>query len=85
MAVNGVLDNSCGRPDTGEPRTNLGGDEWASERPKNSAWDSVALGKDHDTAYRTGLLRALHDVDPDMLVNIEHDDTPNSAASEVSP
>jgi sugar phosphate isomerase/epimerase len=35
----------------------------------------VALGKGHDAAYWTEFLRALHDVDPDMLVNIEHEDT----------
>ena len=57
-----------------ESRTNLGGDEWANEWPKNSAWDFVALGKGHDTAFWTEFLRALHEVDPDMLVNIEHED-----------
>ena len=55
-------------------RTNLGGDEWANEWPKDAAWDFVALGKGHDTAYWTEFLRALHEVDPDMLVNIEHED-----------
>ncbi|HKU31925.1 MAG TPA: sugar phosphate isomerase/epimerase, partial [Arthrobacter sp.] len=53
----------------------LGGNEWANEWPKNSAWDFVALGRGHDTAYWTEFLRALHDVDPGMLVNIEHEDT----------
>jgi len=55
--------------------TNLGGDEWANEWPKDSAWDFVALGKGHDTAYWTEFLRALYEVDPDMFVNIEHEDT----------
>jgi len=71
----GVLDNSFRRLSPDEPRTNLGGDEWANEWPKNSAWDFVALGKGHDTAFWTDFLQALHDVDPDMLVNIEHEDT----------
>ena len=57
-----------------KPRTNLGGDEWANEWPKDSAWDFVALGRGHDTAYWTEFLRALYEVDPDMLVNIEHED-----------
>ncbi len=73
-ALNGVLDNSFRRLGADEPRTNLGGDEWANEWPKQSAWDFVALGKGHDTEYWTEFLRALHEVDPDMLVNIEHED-----------
>jgi sugar phosphate isomerase/epimerase len=73
-ALNGVLDNSFRRLSPDEPRTNLGGDEWANEWPKNSAWDFVALGKGHDTAFWTEFLRALYEVDPDMLVNIEHED-----------
>jgi sugar phosphate isomerase/epimerase len=34
----------------------------------------VAVGRGHDTAYWTEFLRALGDVDPDMPVNIEHED-----------
>ena len=70
----GVLDNSFRRLSPEESRTNLGGDEWANECPKDSAWDFVALGRGHDTAYWTEFLRALYEVDPDMLVNIEHED-----------
>ncbi|MFP5311987.1 MAG: sugar phosphate isomerase/epimerase family protein, partial [Actinomycetes bacterium] len=73
-ALYGVLDNSFRRLSPEEERTNLGGDEWANEWPKKSAWDFVALGRGHDTAYWTEFLRALHDVDPNMLVNIEHED-----------
>jgi len=73
-AVNGVLDNSFRRLSPDEPRTNLGGDEWANEWPKPAAWDFVALGKGHDVAYWTAFLAALRDVDPDMWVNIEHED-----------
>ena len=74
-AVYGVLDNRFRRLSPKENRTNLGGDEWANEWPRPAAWDFVALGKGHDTAYWTEFLRALHEVDPDMLVNIEHEDT----------
>lgn len=74
-ALYGVLDNSFRRLSPEENRTNLGGDEWANEWPKNSAWDFVALGRGHDTAFWTEFLRALHEVDPNMLVNIEHEDT----------
>lgn len=73
-ALYGVLDNSFRRLSPDEDRTNLGGDEWANEWPRNSAWDFVALGRGHDTAYWTEFLRALHEVDPEMLVNIEHED-----------
>ena len=71
----GVLDNSFRKLSADEPRTNLGGDEWANEWPSKSAWDFVALGKGHDVAFWTEFLRALQDVDPNMLVNIEHEDT----------
>ena len=52
-AVYGVLDNSFRRLSPDEPRVNLGGDEWANEWPKNSAWDFVALGSGHDAAFWT--------------------------------
>lgn len=73
-ALYGVLDNRFRRLSPDEPRTNLGGDEWANEWPKDAAWDFVALGRGHDVAYWTEFLRALHEVDPEMLVNIEHED-----------
>jgi sugar phosphate isomerase/epimerase len=74
-ALYGVLDNSFRRLAPEEDRTNLGGDEWANEWPRNSAWDFVALGRGHDTAFWAEFLTALHEVDPDMAVNIEHEDT----------
>ena len=74
-ALYGVLDNSFRRLSSDDERTNLGGDEWANEWPKESAWDFVALGKGHDVAYWTEFLRALREIDPGMYVNIEHEDT----------
>ncbi|MBB1511176.1 sugar phosphate isomerase/epimerase [Tessaracoccus sp. MC1627] len=73
--LNGVLDNGFRRMGADEARVNLGGDEWANEWPKDSSWDFVALGKGHDTAYWTEFIRALYEVDPDMCLNIEHEDT----------
>ncbi|WP_336852404.1 sugar phosphate isomerase/epimerase [Sinomonas albida] len=70
----GVLDNRFRRLSPDEPRTNLGGDEWANEWPKDSAWDFVALGRGHDAAYWAEFLRALYEVDAEMMVNIEHED-----------
>lgn len=74
-AIRGVLDNRFRRLGADEERTNLGGDEWVNEWPRDSAWDFVALGRGHDTAYWAGFLRALHEIDPGMCVNIEHEDT----------
>ena len=34
----------------------------------------MALGNGHDVAFWTEFLRALQEVDPDMLINIEHED-----------
>ena len=69
-----MLDNRFRRLGPDEPRTNLGGDEWANEWPKDAAWDFVALGRGHDAVYWSTWLAALAVVDPDMLVNIEHED-----------
>lgn len=73
--VYGVLDERFRRLREDEPRTGLGGDEYVNEWPTDSAWDFVALGVGHDAAYWAEFVRALHDVDPDMCVNIEHEDT----------
>jgi sugar phosphate isomerase/epimerase len=75
VAINGVLDNSFRKLRADEPRTNLGGDEWANEWPKNSTWDFVAVGKGHPAEYWAEFLKACNEVDPNMWVNIEHEDT----------
>lgn len=75
VALYGVLDNRFRRLRPDEARVNLGGDEWVNEWPQDAAWDFVALGKGHDVAFWTEFLRALHDIDPEMHVNIEHEDT----------
>lgn len=75
VAINGVLDNSFRRLGPEQARTNLGGDEWVNEWPKPSAWDFVAVGKGHDASYWTEFLVALNEVNPDISVNIEHEDT----------
>lgn len=74
VAINGVLDNSFRRLDQLENRTNLGGDEWVNEWPSPSSWDFVALGKGHDVDYWAMFLRALNEVDPNIIINIEHED-----------
>lgn len=37
--------------------------------------DFVALGRGHDLAFWTGFVNALREVNPDMAINIEHEDT----------
>lgn len=73
-AIEGVLDNSFRRLSPDEARTSLGGDEWANEWPNPAAWNFVALGKGHDTSYWAQFLEALNRVDPNMIINIEHED-----------
>jgi sugar phosphate isomerase/epimerase len=73
--VNGVIDDDFTRVAAGEPGyLSLGGGTTLSGWPKNSSWDFVAVGRGHDTAYWAEFLRALHKIDPDMPVNIEHED-----------
>lgn len=74
VRLNGVLDNSFRRLDPSEPRVNLGGDEWVNEWPKDSTWDFVAVGRGHDAKYWAEFLTAVHEVDPEMWVVIEHED-----------
>jgi sugar phosphate isomerase/epimerase len=73
--VNGVIDDAFSRVAEGEPGyLSLGGGTSLSGWPRSSSWDFVAVGRGHDTAYWTEFLRALHKIDPDMPVNIEHED-----------
>ena len=74
--VNGTLDDSfthVGKDDPGW--LSLGGPHSLSGWPKNSSWDFVAVGRGHDMSWWAGFLDALEAVDPDMAVNIEHEDT----------
>ena len=73
--VNGVLDDRFGRVRPGEPGyLELGGRYTLSRWPENSSWDFVAVGRGHDVEWWAEFLRALAAVDPDMPVNIEHED-----------
>lgn len=73
--INGVLDDRFTRVAESEPGyLAMGGGASLSGWPANSSWDFVAVGRGHDTAYWTEFLRALAKVDPDMPVNIEHED-----------
>jgi sugar phosphate isomerase/epimerase len=41
---------------------------------RDASWDFVAVGRGHDAAYWRQFLSALERIDPDMAVNIEHED-----------
>ncbi|MET8249400.1 sugar phosphate isomerase/epimerase [Streptomyces sp. NPDC005202] len=71
--INGVLDDRFTRV-TDNP-VGLGG-LWTLNRwPTESSWDFVAVGRGHDEVFWRDFLDPLRDVDPDMAVNIEHEDT----------
>ena len=73
--VNGVLDDRFGRVAPDAPGVvSLGGRYTLSEWPENASWDFVAVGRGHDVAYWRRFLQALERIDPDMAVNIEHED-----------
>jgi sugar phosphate isomerase/epimerase len=73
--VNGVLDDRFGRVAPDEPGALvLGGRYTLSRWPENASWDFVAVGRGHDVTWWSAFLAALAEVDPDMAVNIEHED-----------
>ena len=54
----------------GRPRRQYTVSRW----PDESSWDFVAVGRGHDVDYWSAFLQAIERVDPDMAVNIEHED-----------
>lgn len=73
--VRGVLDTSFSRVPADAPgKVPTGIGFWCNAWPEDPAWKFVAVGIGHDTAYWTEFLAALAEVDPDMAVNIEHED-----------
>jgi sugar phosphate isomerase/epimerase len=73
--VRGVLDTSFERVPADAPdKVPTGIGFWCSAWPANPAWRFVAVGVGHDVAYWSEFLTALAEVDPDIAVNIEHED-----------
>ena len=54
---------------------NLGGNNTLNQWPESPSWQFVAVGRGHGDEVWVPFLQALHRVDPDMAVNIEHEDT----------
>jgi sugar phosphate isomerase/epimerase len=73
--IYGVLDERFRRLSPEENPLNLGGHEYVAEWPQDSSWDFVALGRGHDVEFWTRFVEALRAVDPEMAINIEHEDT----------
>lgn len=73
-AIYGVLDDRFTRtPADGHP-TSLGGRHTVNTWPQNSSWDFVAVGRGHDVDFWSRFVTSLNRVDPEMAVNIEHED-----------
>jgi sugar phosphate isomerase/epimerase len=73
--IRGVLDTSFERVPADAPdKVPTGIGFWCSAWPANPAWRFVAVGVGHDVAYWSEFLTALAEVDPDIAVNIEHED-----------
>jgi sugar phosphate isomerase/epimerase len=71
----GVLDDRFTRTPADANPVNLGGDNTLNQWPASPSWQFVAVGRGHGVAeFWVPFLQALHAVDPDMAVNIEHED-----------
>jgi sugar phosphate isomerase/epimerase len=80
VATRGVLDSSFGPvPEDPEARTNTGMAHYCSTWPADPAWRFVAIGNGHDVDWWAQFLREIAAVDPQMNINIEHEDASMSA------
>ncbi|MCA2214045.1 sugar phosphate isomerase/epimerase family protein [Jidongwangia harbinensis] len=71
----GVLDDRFTRTPADRNPVGLGGRNTLNQWPDRPAWEFVAVGRGHGVAdFWVPFLRALHAVDPEMAVNIEHED-----------
>jgi sugar phosphate isomerase/epimerase len=74
-ALYGVLDDRFTRTPADANPISLGGRHTVNRWPQDSSWDFVAVGRGHDVEFWSRFLAALNRVNPDMAVNIEHEDT----------
>lgn len=73
--LNGILDDRFRPPAPGEPATRLGGRYVLNNFPEDPPWQFVAIGRGHDIEYWARFLDALRTVNPDIAINIEHEDS----------
>jgi sugar phosphate isomerase/epimerase len=75
VKTKGVLDNEFTRVPADDPnKVPTGYGHWCNAWPEDPAWRFVAVGVGHQTDYWVEVLKALAEIDPDMPVNIEHED-----------
>ena len=75
IKLHGVLDDRFTRVPADRSPLNLGGRNVLNDWPQSPSWQFVAVGRGHGVEdFWVPFLRALHDVDPEMAVNIEHED-----------
>lgn len=75
VGIRGVLDTSHKRPPENEAeRYPSGMNHWCQVWPDDPAWRFVHVGAGHDQAWWTEFLRAIAEINPNMHVNIEHED-----------
>ena len=72
--IYGVLDDRFRRVPPEENPVGLGGRNTLNRWPADASWEFVAVGRGHGPDFWAGFLRALAAVDPEMAVNIEHED-----------
>jgi sugar phosphate isomerase/epimerase len=70
---NGFLNNLWPRND-GPDRLSIGGRYSVNDYPVDPSYEFVAVGRGNSVEFWGDWLAALHDVDPQMAVNIEHED-----------
>jgi len=73
-AINGVLDDRFEWIPAEENPVGLGGRYTVTRWPSVPGWSFVAVGRGHDVDFWARFLAAVHKVNPDMAVNIEHED-----------
>lgn len=73
--INGVLDDRFTRMPKGTPGyLSLGGRYELCKWPENSSWDFVAVGVGHDVDFWAEFIKAVQAIDPEIPINIEHED-----------
>lgn len=72
--LNGVLDDRFRQPGPGDPVIGIGGRYVLNLFPEQAPWEFVAIGRGHNVGYWADFLAALRKVNPEIAVNIEHED-----------